>query len=198
MANVFDQILNISGVEATKKANASVEWFRQKASNQRISPESVLGGKEYKNNLMRGIKPGSMYLFKYDAKTKDTLPYWDMYPLIFPISMDSKGFIGINLHYLPPNLRASLFNNLMRFKSNTPSKELAINYSILTKYSSLSYFKPCVKRYLYGHVRSQFMYIAPEEWPIAIFLPLQRFQKSGSGKVYADSRKAVGQDRKYK
>jgi hypothetical protein len=112
--------------------------------------------------------------------------------------MDSKGFLGINLHYLPPTLRASLFDGLTRFKSKTASKDLAINYQILTKYSSLSYFKPCVKRYLYGHVRSKFMYIEPEEWPIAIFLPLQKFQKASAGKVYADSRKSLGIKRKYK
>jgi hypothetical protein len=139
-----------------------------------------------------------MFLFQYDAKHKETLPYWDMFPLVFPIEMDSKGFLGINLHYLPPTLRASLFEGLTRFKSKSASKDLAINYQILTKYSSLSYFKPCVKRYLYGHVRSKFMYIEPEEWPIAIFLPLQKFQKASAGKVYADSRKSLGIKRKYK
>lgn len=198
MANIFDQILNISATEASRKSNASVDWFRQKASAQKVSPETVINGEAYKKNVRKTLSPGSMFLFRYDAKTKDELPYWDMYPLIFPISVDSKGFIGINLHYLPPSMRANLFSSLMRFKSKVPGKDLAINYSILTKYSSLSYFKPCIKRYLFGHVRSQFLYIDQEEWPIALFLPLQRFQKAGSGKVYADSRKAVGQDRKYK
>lgn len=198
MANIFDKILDIPGVEASKKANASIDWFRQKAANQKVSPDTMIGGEDYKKNVRKVLAPGSMFLFRYDAKTKEELPYWDMYPLIFPISVDAKGFIGLNLHYLPPSMRANLMNSLMRFKSKVPGKDLAINYSILTKYSSLSYFKPCVKRYLYSHVRSQFLYITPEEWPIAIFLPLQRFQKAGSGKVYADSRKAVGQDRKYK
>jgi hypothetical protein len=198
MANVFDRILEISPFEAEKRSKVSLEWFREKASNRRLSADSILNGKDYTNNRSNAPIIGSMFLFQYDAKYKETLPYWDMFPLVFPIEMDSKGFLGINLHYLPPTLRASLFDGLTRFKSKTASKDLAINYQILTKYSSLSYFKPCVKRYLYGHVRSKFMYIEPEEWPIAIFLPLQKFQKASAGKVYADSRKSLGIKRKYK
>jgi hypothetical protein len=197
MANVFDRILEISPFEAEKRSKVSLEWFREKASNRRLSADSILNGKDYTNNRSNAPIIGSMFLFQYDAKYKETLPYWDMFPLVFPIEMDSKGFLGINLHYLPPTLRASLFDGLTRFKSKTASKDLAINYQILTKYSSLSYFKPCVKRYLYGHVRSKFMYIEPEEWPIAIFLPLQKFQKASAGKVYADSRKSLGIKRKY-
>lgn len=198
MVNVFDRILEISPFEAEKRTNASLEWFREKASNRRLSGGTILTSPEYQNNKSNMPIIGSMFLFQYDAKHKETLPYWDMYPLVFPIEMDSKGFLGLNLHYLPPTLRASLFSSLTRFKAKTPGKDLAINYQILTKYSSLNYFKPCVKRYLYGHVKSKFMYIEPEEWPVAIFLPLQRFQKAGAGKVYADSRKALGIKRKYK
>lgn len=198
MANVFDRILEISPVEAGKKSKAALDWFREKASNRRMSGETLLTGADYKQNMTNFLLPGSMFLFKYDAKHKETLPYWDMYPLIFPIEVDAKGFLGINLHYLPPSMRATLFSNLTRFKSNKQSQDLMINYSILTKYSSMSFMKPCIKRYLYGHVKSKFLYIEPDEWPIAIFLPLQRFQGASAGKVYADSRKTVGTKRKYK
>lgn len=198
MVNVFDRILEVSPFEANKRSEASLEWFREKASNRRLTANNVLKSQEYNNPKSNMPVIGSMFLFQYDAKHKETLPYWDMFPLVFPIEMDAKGFLGINLHYLPPNLRASLFNSLTRLKSNRKGQDLAINYQILSKYSSMSYFRPCVKRYLYGHVRSKFMYIEPEEWPIAIFLPLQKFQKASAGKVYADSRKALGIKRKYK
>lgn len=198
MVNVFDSILEMSSVEAGNKSKASIEWFREKASNRRLTANTLLTGPEYQNNKNKMPIIGSMFLFQYDAKTKEDLPYWDMFPLVFPIQMDSKGFIGINLHYLPPTLRASLFDGLMRFKTKRKGRDLAINYQILTKYSSLSYFRPCVKRYLYSHVKSKFMYIEPDEWPIAIFLPLQKFQKASAGKVYADSRKNLGIKRKYK
>lgn len=196
MVNVFDKILEVSALETQQKSRASLEWFREKASNRRLSGDTLLSGSEYKNNRVNTPIIGNMFLFKYDAKHKETLPYWDMYPLVFPIEMYSDGFLGLNLHYLPPTLRASLFSSLTRFKTSAGKNDLAINYRILTKYSSMSYFKPCVKRYLFGHVRSKFMYIEPEEWPVAIFLPLQSFQKASSGKVYADSRKSLGIKRK--
>lgn len=199
MVNVFDRILEVSALETEKKSRASLEWFREKASNRRLSGATVLTSPEYKNNRVNAPIIGSMFLFQYDAKHKETLPYWDMYPLVFPIDMDSTGFLGINLHYLPPTLRASLFDSLMRFRTTkNTKKDLAISYQILTKYSSMSYFRPCVKRYLYSHVKSKFMYIEPDEWPVAIFLPLQKFQKASVGKVYADSRKSLGIKRKYK
>lgn len=198
MANVFDRILEVSPVEAGQKSKAALDWFREKASNRRLSGETLLTGADYRDNMTNFLIPGSMFLFKYDAKYKETLPYWDMYPLIFPLEVDAKGFLGMNLHYLPPSMRASLFGNLTRFKSNQQNQDLKISYSILTKYSSMSFMKPCIKRYLYSHVKSRFLYIEPDEWPIAIFLPLQKFQNASSGKVYADSRKIVGIKRKQK
>lgn len=192
MANVFQKLLNVSSFETKQKMTSALSWFEAKASTQRVSPGSMLKSDDYKSNLQGGVVPGSMFLFQYDAKTKDTLPYWDAYPLVFPFEMTGDGFLGLNLHYLPPSLRASLLSNLASVGSKKPYEDLKLSYSILNKYSRLSYFKPCVKKYLYSQVRSKFLYIEPEEWPIAIFLPLQRFQKSGSGKVYADSRAMLG------
>lgn len=191
MANVFEKILDISPFEAGQKSKSALEWFRQRASNSKVTPNTLLNGGDYRDNLTRSPLIGSMFLFRYDAKHKETLPYWDMFPLIFPFDMDATGFMGLNLHYLPPTLRASLFSSLTKFNSKNEYEDLKISYSILTKYSRLSYYKPCVKRYLFSHVKSEFLYIEPDEWPIAIFLPLQRFQGASAGKVYADSRKMI-------
>lgn len=191
MANVFDKILKMSQVEVRKNSEASIDWFREKASGQKVTSNQLLTGSGYKDNVSNQIWPGSMFLFQYDAKHKETLPYWDKFPLVFPFSYESDGFLGLNLHYLPHSMRASLMSNLMDRTSPNRHQDLKLSYQILSAYSSLKYFKPCVKRYLYSHVKSQFLYITPEEWPIAIFLPLQRFQKASDGKVYADSRKML-------
>lgn len=191
MANVFDKILKMSQVEIRKNSEASIDWFREKASNQKVTSNQLLTAGDYRDNISNQIWPGSMFLFQYDAKHKETLPYWDKFPLVFPFSYENDGFMGLNLHYLPPVMRASLMSNLMDRASPNRHQDLKISYQILNAYSSLRYFKPCVKRYLYSHVKSQFLYITPEEWPIAIFLPLQRFQKASDGKVYADSRKML-------
>lgn len=191
MANVFEKILKMSQAEIKKNSEASIDWFREKATNQKVTGNQLLTAGDYRDNISNQIWPGSMFLFQYDAKHKETLPYWDKFPLVFPFSYESDGFTGINLHYLPPAMRASLMSNLMDRTSPNRYQDLKLSYQILKSYSSLSYFKPCVKRYLYSHVKSPFLYISPDEWPIAIFLPLQRFQKASDGKVYADSRKML-------
>src|SRR4051812_41636100 len=48
-----------------------------------------------------GVHPGEMIFFMYDAKWKDKLPFFDRFPLIFPVEMYPNGFAGMNLHYLP-------------------------------------------------------------------------------------------------
>ena len=198
MANVFQKLLSLTTGEIKQKSQAAIEWYRSKASNQRVSPESMLRAEDYKSNVVGTVSPGGMFLFSYDPKHKETLPYYDTYPLVMPFAMESDGFIGLNLHYLPPTMRASLLSALMSLKPKNEKEKLILSYSILSKYSKLSYFKPCVKKYLYSHVKSKFLKISAEEWPVAIFLPLQRFQKASSGKVYADSRKMVGYKRNKK
>jgi hypothetical protein len=66
-----------------------------------------------------------------------------------------------------------------------------LSYKILGGASRFSYFKPCVKKYLFSHVGSSFMYIAPDEWDVALMLPTERFAKATNSQVWADSRGKV-------
>ena len=54
-----------------------------------------------------------MNMFFYDPKHKDTLPYYDRFPLSVIIGPAKGGFYGLNLHYLPPVLRAKMLDALM-------------------------------------------------------------------------------------
>jgi hypothetical protein len=51
--------------------------------------------------------------------------------------------------------------------------------------------KPTIKKYLYSHVRSQFLRIDFDEAALAVYLPVQQFKKAGTNKVYADSRRMI-------
>jgi hypothetical protein len=178
----------------------SIEWFRNKA----LSLSSPTGAKVIRENpvpfrkidLLSVNSIGKMYLFRYDPKLKNVLPYYDTYPLIFPIEFYSDGFLGINLHYLPPLLRGKLMDSLLSDKVNNnkynSTTKLKISYAILKSASEHAYFKPCVKRYLFSHRASLFLYIAPEEWNIAMMLPLQKFAKESAEKVWADSANKLG------
>lgn len=153
--------------------------------------------KEYENTerAKTEIKPGSMYMYFYDAKHKDTLPFWDRFPLIFPFRVESDRLWGINMHYLPLPLRAKLMDSLYDLTNNNrydESTKLKLSYQILNASSELRFFKPCVKQYLKSHMRSKFMYIRPEEWDVALFLPCESFVGASKTQVWSDSKTKLG------
>ena len=192
--NIFDTIL-ANGIRAGQipaRQNAAREWYRAKARGTVVSPESLI--KEEKARYRNTITIGKMYLFQYDPKHKATLPYYDTFPVIFPVDLAEVGFYGLNLHYLPIKLRAQLMNALYQLSSNTKyddKTKLQISYKILKAASKYSLFKPTFKHYLTDHVRSRFIEITSSEWDIAAFLPVQRFQKASQSKIWSDSRKLI-------
>jgi hypothetical protein len=130
-------------------------------------------------------------MFSYDPKYKETLPYYDMFPLVFPIDLRKDGFLGINLHYLPPVLRAKLMNAIYQTINNTAYNEttkLKLSYSILSNASKYRYFKPCIKQYLATHVQSSYLNIEPTNWDSALMLPTEQFKKASKEQVWKDSR----------
>lgn len=175
----------------------SRDWFRESAREVATVNEKTIMAKRAGKTLQSILKQddiGRMYMFFYDAKTKEKLPFWDRFPLVIPIKRTPDGFLGLNLHYLPHLLRAKLFDNLYNFEvadNIRNSNRLALKYSFLQASSKLKYFQPCLKRYLFDHVRSRFLYIPAEEWDIALFLPTERFQKDTKQNVWKESRNAV-------
>lgn len=150
-------------------------WFRNQAKKTIIHTNELITDK---SRFARKIKIGHMYMFAYEAKHKDTLPFYDAFPLVFPFLGLSDGFIGINMHYLPPLGRAKLMNALYILSSKTTlteSTKLTLSYDILKSSARFKLFKPTVHRYLYSQVRSRFLHIASNEWDIALMLPLERF-----------------------
>jgi hypothetical protein len=136
---------------------------------------------------------GSMQMFFYDPKTKDTLPYYDSFPLVIVVGPAEGGFYGLNIHYLPPTLRAKFLDALMEIAGSKVDEntKFDLTYRMLKKSSKLRYFKPCFKHYLNEHVKSRFAEVPAPEWEIATFLPTAQWKKSNSQKVYYDSRQMV-------
>ena len=136
---------------------------------------------------------GSMQMFGYDPKYKQTLPYYDTFPLVVVVKPAKGGFLGLNLHYLPPTLRAkfldALMENVTSKKSDNAKFDLTVR--LLASTSKLKYYEPCIKHYLNAQVKSKFAEVKAPEWEIATFLPTAQFQKATQNKVYADSRKMI-------
>ncbi len=171
------------------KTQEAREWYRKAAKGVRyVNRQQLLT--DDRNNLSKTLAPGNMYFFKYDAKYKDVLPYWDEYPLIFPFHVEKDRFWGINIHYLHPTLRGKLMDGLYELATNNKydrSMKLRLSYKILKGTTGIEMFKPCIKQYLFSHVKSKFMYVYPSEWEIVAFLPLARFKKRTANHVYAKS-----------
>ena len=179
MANIFKTITEelIGAGHAIRNYN-SITWFKRniaKLLNNRSAKAKV--------NKMATPAIGKMFLMTYDAKHKDTLPYYDLYPLIFVVKLQTDGFIGLNLHYLAPAERAKLFNALIKVDTNNPkmdeSTRLKLTYRLITRFSESRRAKVCVKKYLYSHVLNIGL-IPPDEWVNSTFLPLEGFRRKNS------------------
>jgi hypothetical protein len=190
-AVVFDDIL-LQGVRAGQipaKTRKARTWYRMKAKElgTKTTQTSLVSDSE---RLRGRILPGTMVFYVYDAKGKKTLPYYDRFPLTIVVEKTSDGFLGLNLHYLPYQARAKLMDALYTLSNNKKyddTTRLKLTYQTLKGAAKLAAFKPCLKRYLSGQVRSKYVYINPSEWDIALFLPVENFKGAGKRKVWTDS-----------
>ncbi len=138
-------------------------------------------------NVSRGREGiGRMYFFAYDPKTKEKLPYYDKFPLAIPIKLYDDGFLGLNLHYLPPRARARLLDQLMKFERNagTPRAYMQLSYEMLDKVAKVKGYDQCIKRYLTTHIKTRMIKVEHEHWETAAMLPVQEFRKSTANKIW--------------
>lgn len=197
MASVFDEILlkGIRSGHAPAKEQAARDWFRstaKKTTKTKANPTAMM--KSDKARLKTRPAMGALYSFYYDPKHKKTLPYFDRFPLVFPFGKAKDGFMGLNMHYLPPPFRAKLMDALYETASNkrfNDATKLKISYETLKGASKYKWYKPCVKHYLVPHMRSRFFQVYSAEWDIALFLPTAQFEGATQTKVWADSRKII-------
>ena len=101
---VFNDIL-VKGIRAGEmpaRSKTSRTWYRDQAKkisrtgsgSSGVSGASMIAtGLKEKDRAVNFIEPGMMYTFAYDPKHKATLPYYDRFPLIFPINKTKGGFM---------------------------------------------------------------------------------------------------------
>lgn len=154
----------------------AVDWFIGRARTAAGYRRKILGNASRSTS---GSHIGKMYFFVYDPKFKKTLPVYDKFPLVFPIEPYSDGFLGLNMHYLSVPERRGLLGKLSEFANNKKFNEttrLSLSYDLLQASKNLSQLsRPCIKRYLFSHVRSPFIEITANEWNKVIELPVELF-----------------------
>ena len=192
---IFQKIAQEGQTQDFSDAEESRDWYRDKAQSiKSVNMKRELRNRDRTYNKMVATDIGRMYMFQYDPKGKDTLPYYDVFPLIFVLEKYNDGFLGMNLHYLPPVFRARLMDRLYSIERQDnlrESKKLRLNYGLLNSVAKYKYFRPTVKRYLNSQVRSRFLWVPYEEWDIALMLPTQRFRKGKANVVWRDSKQLI-------
>jgi len=188
---LYSDIFRSNQYQLAQTSVKSKTWFLQQAkllSKQDIKPLALIQSETRRNT--NHIIPGELYTFMYDAKHRDTLPYWDMFPLVFPYRRLKDGFIGLNFHYLNYQMRIQLLDRLMEFKTNkTLNETTRIKYSWATIQGSskLKIAEPCIHRYLLSHVQSPFKKIEAPDWTTALMLPVERFVGASKQRVWTES-----------
>lgn len=133
---------------------------------------------------------GALYFFVYDPKGKADLDYYDKFPLVMPLERHPDGFLGLNLHYLPIKYRMLFIRKLMPlaiYNDDDEIKRIRITYELLEASKRYKEFRPCIKRYLYPHIKSRILAVQPNEWDTALYLPVQQFKKASANKVWKES-----------
>lgn len=176
----------------------SWQWFlynaRQISDSKRLKNAPLGMFTDNQPLLTPKLMPGFMYMYFYDPKGKDELPFYDTFPLLLPFSMDDKHFTGLNMHYLPPKFRHILMTKLLRYandKNMGEKTKLMMSWNLLSNAAKFPEVAPCVKQYLKGYVKSRFLKIKPEDYMIAVSLPLERFKKAENDYVWRKSREQI-------
>jgi len=142
--------------------------------------------------------PGFLYFFLYDPKFAQTLPYYDQFPFVLVLDRSPGSILGLNFHYLDYRYRAMLFDALYSHRENRHGQRkiaaadelrmrLRVTYDILQMSSRYKMFKPCIKRYLFEHIKSPLLKVGASEWDVALFMPVESFAKASVTTVWRES-----------
>lgn len=200
MASTLTQLTQQkTALEQDFLSRKSVTWLQDQMRDLKAPIKLAREISKEKSRQGGQFQMGGLYHFFYDPLTKGDLPYYDIFPLVIPLKRDADGFIGLNMHYLPPRYRAVFMDKLMNFaitNENNEPKRLRVTYDILTATKNFKEFRPCLKRYLNSQIKSKILTIQPPEWEVALFLPTAVFKGAPISKVYAES-VAKAQSRTY-
>jgi len=170
-----DKIKGLKGSLRNQWSRTNAPKFYREAENKVTIAE-----------LKKRANLGDLFAYYYDPKYRNTLPYYDSFPLIMLLGVDpsKETFLGLNFHYLNPKLRAILLDRV-----TAKIGKGIINWK---KIAMIRQIEPCVKRYRFDHIMRRVVPIKEEENEIAIFLPLERFRKASKSKVWTDSKRRIG------
>lgn len=177
---IVDKYKNLARkANISRGTKESIDWFRNRVrkDSRNRSFERVSQG------LRESMRPrlGSMVMYQYDPKWKKRLPYYDTQPLIILLEKTTDGWYGINMHYLPPSIRAEILVEVGW------TRRVALD-KIARKLQQNEYLKHACKRYLSAQVTSRMSVVPRTEWEIVVQLPFEAFEKLTVQQVWRKAR----------
>ena len=182
MVNIFNPLVDLQD-----KQLKGASWYRNAASL--IADKATAGKLMRSGKLLGRPSAGRMCMFFYDPKTAQKLPFYDIFPLVLPVDTFRGGFVGLNFHYLPYGARFKFLQQLQSYASNAKFDQSTKIQASYNSIKSNKYTKVAIKRYLYSHVRSNFLRINVDEMALAAYLPVAQFQGRTLGGVFAAARR---------
>jgi hypothetical protein len=179
----------------TQTPEQAWRWFREQIKKLGI-PDPMTINQAMRlpigqNNAQAMI--GQIFAFVYDPKHKETLPVYDKFPLALIFEFRDDGFLALNTHYLPKIWRFRLLAKLMEIAESPmmPNDKLAVSWELLGNIAKYPEARPAVHRYLANHVRSRLMRIDPIDWPTAVALGTESFEKKTREEVWRESARKI-------
>ena len=187
-----------SAADISRLSRQSFTWLRSKVSKMRDPVALAKGIKSETSRNTKRFLIGGLYYFYYNPKGKNDLPYYDIFPMVIPLHRYNDGFLGLNLHYLPIKYRVAFLTKLLPLALVDKDNEivrLKVTYEILKASKRYKEFKPCIKKYLYTHMQSKILAVSPEEWDVAMYLPVHQFKKESAQTVWEESVQQIKNDK---
>ena len=192
MASLLERLDKESPAQLQRRSKESLTWFRNRVRRIRTNSEQFYKQSDLQKS--RRFLEGRMFTFFYDPKTKDKLPYYDTFPCVMIVETYGSGFLGLNLHYLPPRIRIRFLEKLFEYTNNEEFDEttrIRITWNLLSSVTKLRASRAAVKRYLYSHVEGSALLVEPKYWDIVSFLPTASFTGASMVDVYRDTRNKI-------
>lgn len=173
----------------------SKAWYEQQMvilMKQIQSPWIVMKGDP--GQLTTRLLAGKMYMFVYDPLHKHEIKYFDRFPCLLLYRRTIDGFSGLNLHYLPYQMRIKLLYHMLRFRTNSnmdSNTRLKFQWKSIKGVSKFAAAVPAFHSYNFGGLRSQFREIRAYEWATAALLPVEQFVKLADDRIWDKSRQII-------
>lgn len=178
MATTFNTIFNKYKLDPVQARKKSQYWFErqiEKLGDHKPKASELMRGSNSRNRGNALV--GNFYFFYYDAKNKNTLPWFDRFPLVLPFSIHDNGFTGLNWHYAPVSSRLYLLDTLLSINNTklNANTQLQLSWAAIKRVSKFNMAESMVHRYLISHIQSPLKIIFPDEIETALALPVQKF-----------------------